>query len=79
MMLRDGFMCLKRSFVVYMNSNQNISKSLIFNESKTILKLYDSLLVTYHCFQSLIVVHPVISGSPIENKELQTISFRISK
>ena len=74
MMLIDGsefFLCLKRSFIVYMESNQNISKSLKFNECKTILKLKESLLLPNYFFQTLIVVHPVCPCSPIGNEELQ--------
>ena len=51
----------------------------MFSECKTILKLIETLSITYYCFKNLINVHPVIPGSPIENKELQTkhITFSI--
>ena len=66
----EFFLCLKRCFIAYMNRNQNKSKSFIFNECKTISKLHESLLlIIYYCFQTSNFVHPVIPGSPIENKE----------
>ena len=56
MMLRDRsefFLWLKSCFIVYMNSNQNKSKSMFFSECKPILKLHDSLLITYYCFSTI--------------------------
>ena len=37
-----------------------------------IIKLQESLLITYYCFQTLVIVQTVIPGSPIENNELQS-------
>ena len=72
MMLEDRsefILYLMRCFIVYMNSNQN-------NKRNSLIKLHELVLITGYSFQTLIIVHPVIPGSPIENKEsLQTITF----
>ena len=55
-----------------MTNDQNKSKSLIFSQSKSILKMHESLLITYYCCSTLIIVHLVIPGSLIKkNKELK--------
>ena len=68
----DYILYLMKCFIVYMNRNQN-------NKRNSLIKPHESLSITGYSFQTLIIVHPVIPGSPIENKEsLQTISFTIS-